>query len=76
MSEEIRFSDRLIRDHLGIDYEGAKRFWDIVEELDMTQHHVLTSLMKLYKAEQIDWYNNTVGVPVFYRKILVQEKQR
>ena len=59
---DILFSQRMIRDYLG----DGKRFWDVVEGLDMTQHHVLTSLLKLYKAGEIDWYNN-VGVPVFFK---------
>ena len=60
MKDELLFSDRMVRRCL----TKPKTISTISEELNMNEHAVIQSLMKLYKNEEIDWYYT--DIPQFY----------
>jgi len=67
MKDKILFSDRMVRGCL----TEPKTIATISEELNMNEHSVIQSLMKLYKNEEIDWYYR--DIPQFY---LISEERK
>jgi len=67
MKDKILFSDRMVRGCL----TEPKTISTISEELNMSEHSVIQSLMKLYKNEEVDWYYR--DIPRFY---LVSEERK
>jgi len=66
MKDLILFSDRMVRGCL----TKPKSISTISEELEMEEHHVIQSLLKLYKNEEINWCN--IDAPEFY--LVMEEK--
>jgi len=65
--DRLLFSDRMVRDCL----TEPKSITTISEELKMEEHHVIQSLLKLYKNGKINWYNK--DAPEFY---LIKEQTK
>ena len=68
-SDDLFFSDRRVRDYL-VDKEIPLSLISL--QLKMSSHHVLESLLKLYKNGEIDYHKTKGGVPCFFA---VREEQ-